>query len=167
MEAASSPQAEAQSIETESAVVTWTVEDDKNFISLLNTATLPTWNCLAKSFSDPLKSKLACMERYLVLERSQPDSLNMSNNTILYWSKYDDTALLQLARELETYNEIADEFIDPMKTFQKCKDRHIFLAKKIENTLQQLNKIDTAAHNNENIIAQAKNGFLFIYILFY
>jgi hypothetical protein len=53
------------------------------------------------------------MERYLMLERSQPDSLNMSNNnTILYWSKYDDTALLQLTRELETYNEIADEFID-------------------------------------------------------
>jgi hypothetical protein len=94
-----------------------------------------------------------------------------------------------LTKELQTYNEIAEEFTDPLKTHSICKDRHLFLGKKIQDTINQnidmtainqnivttaINQnIDTTAINqNIDTTAQNKTGFYFILlnyilILFY
>jgi hypothetical protein len=131
--------------------------DDKALLRNLKHDDFPS---VANAFADPLKNSVcACKDRHQFLKRSQqPEALPADD--VLYWTANEDRSLLHFSRDenITTWNQASDEFIDPLKTADKCADRYKFLAEKIKNTLEQEVRIDTEA--------QSKIGFIILSILF-
>jgi hypothetical protein len=140
--------------------IEWTSVDDKALLRNLKHDDFPTWLSVANSFTDPLKNSVsACKDRHQFLKRSQqPEALPADD--VLYWTINEDRSLLHFSRDdnITTWNQASDEFIDPLKTADKCADRYKFLAEKIKNTLEQ-----EVLFDNE---AQSKIGFIKLLILF-
>jgi hypothetical protein len=121
--------------------VAWSSHDDKCLLRALRDLKFPTWHLIADLLFDSSKTAIACRERMMLLERSQPESI--PDHDVLYWTKTEDSCLISLARDdtKTTWNEIADEFVDPLKNTEKCLDRYNFLAEKINNNISQVENI--------------------------
>jgi hypothetical protein len=147
------------SSQKEQSTTGWTSDEDKALLRLLHDHRFPTWLSIAQQFENT-RTIIACQERHIFLQHSQPESLPKYD--VLYWTEHEDRYLLLFSRDdsLTTWNLVADQFIDPLKTAQICCDRYKFVEEKVVRNAEFY-------INNKKNIAQLKNGFLFIYILFY
>jgi hypothetical protein len=124
--------------EDQNLAVAWSSQDDKNLLRALHDLNFPTWHLIADLIFKSSKTAIACRERVTQLKRSQPESIPAQD--VLYWTKLEDTSLISLARDdtVTTWNEVADNFVDPLKNTEKCLERYNFLAEKINTNISQV-----------------------------